>query len=100
MPFGLKNVEAKFQQMVNNLFSVQINHNMKVYIDDLTVKSKKLAKLPTDLIETFQRIQAAGIRLNAKKFVFGVPSGTCLGFIVYERGIEADPAKIKDIQKL
>lgn len=53
MLFGLKNAWAEFQQMVNNLFDAQINHNMEVYIDDLIVKSKKIIDLPIDMIETF-----------------------------------------------
>lgn len=38
MPFGLKNTGAEFQQIVNNVLSDQINHNMEVYVDDLLIK--------------------------------------------------------------
>ena len=37
------------------------------------------------------------MRLNPKKYTFGVTSGKLLGYIVNERGIEADPNKIKAI---
>jgi hypothetical protein len=37
------------------------------------------------------------MKLNTKNFVFGVPSGKLLGFIVSERGIEANPEKISTI---
>ena len=38
--------------------------------------------------------------LNPVKCVFGVPAGKLLGFLVSERGIEANPEKIKAITSL
>ena len=40
------------------------------------------------------------MKLNPTKCVFGVPAGMLLGYIVSQRGIEANPAKIKAIQSL
>ena len=37
------------------------------------------------------------MRLNPDKCIFGVTGGKCLGFLVDERGIEANPDKIKAI---
>ena len=37
------------------------------------------------------------MRLNPKKYTFGVTSGKLLSHIVSERGIEVDPEKIKAI---
>ena len=34
------------------------------------------------------------MRLNPKKYTFGVTSGKLLGYMVNERGIEVDPDKI------
>jgi hypothetical protein len=38
--------------------------------------------------------------LNPEKCTFGVPSGKLLGFLVSERGIEANPEKIKAIENM
>ena len=38
--------------------------------------------------------------LNPAKCVFGVPAGKLLGFLVSDRGIEANPEKIKAITSL
>jgi len=66
----------------------------------------------TDLEETFNSLRKFRWKLNPTKCVFGVPSGKLLGFIVSNRGIEANLEKIntimamdalatiKDIQKL
>ena len=37
------------------------------------------------------------MKLNPDKCVFGVPAGQLLGFLVSERGIEANPDKIAAI---
>ena len=38
MPFGLKNVGATYQRLVNRMFQKQIGTFMEVYIDDMLVK--------------------------------------------------------------
>ena len=46
MSFGLKNVGATYQRLVNKMFNKQIGRNMEVYVDDMLVNSKeKLAHL-------------------------------------------------------
>ena len=40
------------------------------------------------------------LRLNPTKCIFGVPAGKLLGFLVSERGIEANMDKIKAITSL
>ena len=40
MRFGLKNVGATYQRLVNAVFHHQIGRNMEVYVDDMLVKSK------------------------------------------------------------
>jgi hypothetical protein len=40
------------------------------------------------------------VKLNPEKCVFGVPRGMLLGFIVSERGIEANPEKIMAITNM
>ena len=45
----------------------------------------------------FERIIQFRLRLNPNKCTFGVTSGKLLGYMVSERGIEADPDKIRVI---
>ena len=49
MPFGLKNVGATYQRLVNCMFSHQIGRNVEVYMDDMLVKSKDKADHLNDL---------------------------------------------------
>ena len=73
---------------------------MKPYVDDIVVKSKQADHLVADLEQTFAKLQANGIKLNPEKCVFAVPRGMLLGFIVSERGIEANPEKISAITRM
>ena len=53
MPFGLKNVGATYQRLVNQMFSKQIGRNMEVYVDDVLIKSKEEENHLDDLKEMF-----------------------------------------------
>ena len=68
---------------------------MEVYIDDMLVKSIKDELHITHLVEVFQILKSYNMKLNPAKCVFGVPVGKFLGFILNNRGIEANPDKIK-----
>ncbi|XP_064941153.1 uncharacterized protein LOC103974602 [Musa acuminata AAA Group] len=97
MPFGLKNAGATYQRTVNRMFAHQIGRNMEVYVDDMIVKSRTAETHPSDLAETFDTLRKFGLRLNPAKCAFGVTSEKFLGFIIHERGIDANPEKIQAI---
>ena len=41
MPFKLENAEATYQRMITRMFQDKIRRTVKVYIDDMAVKSKQ-----------------------------------------------------------
>ncbi|KAK0589555.1 hypothetical protein LWI29_015789 [Acer saccharum] len=100
MPFGLKNAGATYQCLVNKLFKPLIGKSMEVYINDMITKSQMTHQHPEDLCQTFQVIRENQMRLNPAKCAIGVAAGKFLGFMVHERGIEANPKKIKAIIEL
>ena len=100
MPFGFKNVGATYQRLVNQMFKKQIGRNMEVYVDDMLVKSKEEEDHLDDLKEMFNTLRQYSMKLNSSKYVFGVSSGKFLGFIVSQRGIEANPEKVKAILEM
>ncbi|KAL0457774.1 UNVERIFIED_CONTAM: hypothetical protein Slati_0404600 [Sesamum latifolium] len=71
--------------------------NVEVYVDDMLVKSKKAADHVKDLEETFSVLRKYKLKLNQAKCAFGVPGDRFLGFMVTQRGIKANPLKIKAI---
>ena len=64
------------------------------------MKYRNKETLLEDLKETFDNLRVYKMMLNLSKCVLGVPAGKLLGFLVSERGIEANPEKIKAITSL
>jgi hypothetical protein len=69
-------------------------------VDDVVVKTKQSGMLLDDLKETFANLWRYRMKFNPEKCTFGVPAGQLLGYIVSQRGIEANPSKIKTIEAL
>lgn len=99
MPFGLKNVGATYQRLVNHMFANLIRNTMEVYVDDMLVKSTLTTNHAENLEMTFKIVREYGMKLNPEKCAFGVHSGKFLGFMVSERGIEANPEKYPNIAR-
>ena len=76
------------------MFSKQIGRNMEVYVDDMLVKSNEELAHLDDLKQTFTTLRQYQMKLNPSKCVFGVASGKFLGFMVSQRGIEANSEKV------
>ena len=95
MSFGLKNAGATYQRLMDQIFASQRGRNMEVYVDDSIVKSKKDENLIPDLKEIFRNIRKHNMRLNPKKCLFEIKAGKFLGFMVPQRGIDANPAKVQ-----
>jgi len=94
MSFGLKNVKATYQRLVNHMFRPQIRRNIEVHVDDMLVKSAEETQHLDDLQETFDTLRRYKMKLNPSKCAFRVASGKFFGFMVLQRGIEANPNKI------
>ncbi|CAL2237942.1 unnamed protein product [Prunus armeniaca] len=97
MPFGLKNAGATYQRLVNAIFAPLIGNTMEVYVDDMLVKSRTTDQHIPNLSAMFTILKQYKMRLNPTKCAFGVASGKFLGFMISQRGIEANPEKIKAI---
>jgi hypothetical protein len=85
---------------MQHVFGEHIGPTVEAYIDDIVVKTKKISNLINDLDVAFKCLRAKNIKLNPEKYVFGVPRGMLLGFIVSKRGIEANPEKNNEITKM
>ena len=68
--------------MVTWMFKDQIKDTMKVYIDDMVVKSKKSEKHILNLVKVFEILRQHKLCLNANKYAFGVGSGKFLGYMI------------------
>ena len=94
MPFRLKNAGATYQRLVNKMFQKQIGASIEVYIGQL-VKSTSAEFHIAHLSKAYQILRKYNMKLNPAKCAFGVSAEKFFGFIVNNRGIEANPDKIK-----
>ena len=100
MPFGLKNAGVTYQRMMTKMFRDKIGHTVKVYIDDMVVKSKQETRHIEDLQGVFEVLRQHKLRLNANKCAFGVGAGKFLGYLITNCGIEVNPNQIEVVQRL
>ena len=70
---------------------------MEVYMDDMLIKSKEESAHLDDLQKTFTTFKQYQMKLNPSICVFGVASEKFSGFMVSQRGIEANPEKVQVI---
>jgi len=112
MPFGLKNVGATYQGLMDRILQPMMGRNVQAYVDDMVVTYDRLDTHLADLEELFKMIGKHKLKLNSKKCVFDVRAGKFLDFLLTERGIEANPEKctmiinmrspinVKEVQRL
>ncbi|XP_042445895.1 uncharacterized protein LOC122030886 [Zingiber officinale] len=82
MPFELKNAGATYQRLMNKVFRKQIKAELG------------------DIEETFYTLRMYGVKLNPHKCLFGAKSDHFLSYIVTERGIEANPSKVRALRDM
>ena len=73
---------------------------MKIYIDDMVVKSKLESEHVNDLGNIFEILKRHKLHFNASKCSFDVGSGKFLSYMVTHWGIEVNPDQIKAINSL
>src|SRR4051812_32989860 len=100
MPFGMKNAGTMYQWCMQACLKSQIGRNIQVYVDDIVIKTREAKTLVDDLRETFDNLDHYKIKLNPEKCAFGVLSGQLLGYFISQRGIEANPKKIRAIMAM
>lgn len=87
MPFGLKNVGATYQRVMNSMFHNFIETFMQLYIDDIIIKYSFENDHIDHLRQSFKRMRKHRLKMNPLKRVFYIHAKDFLGFIVHKMGI-------------
>jgi hypothetical protein len=85
---------------MQHIFGDHIGRTIEAYIDDIVVKTRKADDPVGDLCIALGCLRANGVKLNAENCVFDVPRGMLLGYIVSQRGIEANPEKVATLERM
>ncbi|XP_072090416.1 uncharacterized protein [Arachis hypogaea] len=100
MLFGLKNAGATYQRLMNKIFCDLIGKMVEVYVDDILIKTIKTDDLISNLESVFTALRRHGMRLNPLKCAFAMEAGKFLGFMITQKGVEANPEKCEAILRM
>jgi len=93
MSFGLINVGATYQRLMDKIFKGMFGRNVEVYVEDIVIKFDSCLQHIQDLKEVFKALRDHGMRLNPDNCAFDMEGGKFLGFMLTHRGVEANPEK-------
>ncbi|XP_042386551.1 uncharacterized protein LOC121978246 [Zingiber officinale] len=73
--------------------------NVEVYVDDILINFTQAVDLIANVEETCRTLWEYGLKMNTLKCLFGA-RGEFLGYLVTERGIEANLEKMQALQDM
>ncbi|RDX97097.1 hypothetical protein CR513_20172, partial [Mucuna pruriens] len=86
-------ISATYQRLMDKIFQDIMGRDIEVYVDDMVVKFEKVVDHCKALERVFGVLRKHRLRLNLENYSFEVQAGRFLGFMLTERGIEANPDK-------
>ena len=98
MPFVLTNAPATFMRLMDDILRPFTNSFVVVYLDDILIFSQTWEEHLHHIREVLQTLRQHNLCANLEKSYFGMTQVQNLGYIIDERGVHVDPAKIKFIR--
>jgi len=92
--FGLKNVGTTYHRAMTYILYDYMHDILDDYVDDLIVKTKICKSHLEALCKILDQLLEYNVRLNPKKYIFGVLSRNIMSFIIFKWNIEVDPNKV------
>ncbi|GFU38620.1 retrovirus-related Pol polyprotein from transposon 17.6 [Trichonephila clavipes] len=93
MPFGLQNVPATFQRLID-MFRSGLNNVLPLsYLDDIIILSPTFQKHLSNLEQVFKRLSLLKLNANRVKCNFYCKKVKYLGHYITKEGISVDPQK-------
>ena len=98
MFFGMCNLPATFQAMMDSIFKDMIEGTLIiVYMDDILIFAKTQKELERITKTVLQRLRDNDLFLKPKKCEFNKTKMEYLGLIIQEGQLSMDPVKIKGL---
>ena len=97
MPFGVTNVPATFQRLMNKIFREELDAFVLVYLDDILIFSQTLHEHIQHIRIALERLRTAKIYARLHKCEFFRDKKEYLGFDVSIQGVQPSPDKVKAV---
>ncbi|KAJ0808416.1 putative nucleotidyltransferase, Ribonuclease H [Helianthus annuus] len=97
MPFGVTNAPAAFMDLMNRVCKPYLDKFVIVFIDDILIYSKSQADHEKHLHCILELLHQEKLYAKFSKCEFWLREVQFFGYVVSERGIQVDPAKIEAI---
>eukprot|EP00253_Pinus_taeda_P022234 PITA_22234 len=94
MPFGLMNSPATFMRLMDDILQPFTTSFVAVYLDDILIFSQSWEEHLHHIRQVLQSLRQHKLCANFDKFTFGMTQVQYLGYIIDERGVYVDLAKI------
>src|SRR6266498_3304302 len=94
MPFGLCNVPATFQRLMNQVLRKYLGKFILVYLDDIIIYSKTFEEHKEHVRLVFEVLRATSLMMKPKKCKFAQKELRFLGHIISAKEIRTDLDKI------
>lgn len=95
VPFGLKNANAIYKQLMDAVFSNNIWYNLDIHIDEMVVNTFEGGNHAIDLEDILWSINNNNMFLNPTNGSFGIQVEKFLRFIFTKWGIVVNPINAK-----
>lgn len=97
MPFGLTNAPSTFQHLINHVFHDMLDKFVIAYLDDILIFSDTKEEHEKHVKQVLARLKENKLYAKAEKCDFYAEEIEFLGYLVSNKGIRMDPAKVKSV---
>ena len=97
MPFGLTNIPAVFQCLINDVLRDMLGRFVFVYIEDILIFSQNQAEHVQNFRQVLQRLLENRLLVKAEKCEFHASTVTFLGHIITQGQVKMDPEKVRAV---
>ncbi len=98
MPFGLNNVPATFQRLMNKVLRQYIGKFVQVYLDDVIIYLNNLNEHKRHIKAVLEKIREANLKLKPSKCQWFQTELKFVGHQVGRNGIKPDPQNVEKIK--